>query len=859
MVNNFSVKAHLAEAHQISTRGGGKIACPFCGHRTMSVTKNDLLAKCHHPSCGRFINQYSVDGPRNPLQACLWEFATVCKKELMRQSENIEMLQSGAGRYLAEGRHIHPQVIADSLIGAVPAEFNVETFFAPYREKIESGLRKTGLSSKQKQRLEQMLSIFDTAQEKLKESLHSGSLAFFYTNPRNEILSIRFRQPYTKIFSWFKSFTRSGVFDPQLQESDKMIKFTFILLVEGEFNLLSLQSILARAERPYEPVIALGSTSAVDWNTLREYKGRWVLFKDHDEAGDKLALDIQEHRTFMVTQAPLPDADLDSFLQGFSSPSAALIALQDLINSSQTRYRTLSSIASQAHEIRQNKTQLKEFEVNKLVSRLIIEEMKDRGTFYKTRLAPYYFDHEHSRLLLIHKEAQSMLELLHRLGLNPVETIHGYVLKELVNESFLHGQQTEVRDLFHYHADSNTLYWANGSREILKIRKDNIETVPNGTDGFLFLENPKYEPFQRVAFDPRRDYLSDLLLNQVNFNEEALLTVNEQKQVLQFYFLGLFFGSILKTRPLLCPVAEKGSGKTSLLRRIGQLFMGPGFDVTPLPEKQQDFQVALANNYFLAFDNVDEKCRWLNDTLAICATGGTIRIRTLYTTKEETELRINTFVALNSRTPNYRRDDVAERLLLLYLQPWGEQKRSEGDLNRELLDLRNAFLSWLLVQLQEILTALDIVPLGDFRTSFRIADFAGFCYRIAKYKGEETQVTQLFEKLSTVQAQFTLEMDPLFECLHRLVERHGIAWFNTRELHQQLSIIAQEEKLTYWVRNPVSLGKVINRLKPALKIYFEIQIRKGHGNTTYYSFSLKEDPNHLNHLTPSAENGKALV
>ncbi len=844
-MNNFSARAYLSDIYGMSLKVGGKQACPFCGHTTLSIAKSDQIAKCFHPTCGRFISPQSLDGERNPVQAFLWDLVSKFKQELLRQGESPDDFYSLGWQYLTAERGIHPQVIREALIGVVPRDLNLDAMVTPHQEKLEQMLGKKQLIKKRQERFAQALENFEAMLEKLETTLSPGNLAFFYTGSKMDILSIRFREPYTKRFSWFKPFPRSGVFNPQLDPNENIPTQPFVMLVEGEVNVLMLQSTLLHAGRPYESCIALGSSSAVDWPTLQSYKGKWILFQDHDEAGEYLAKEMQSRRTFWVTQAPMLDSDLDSFLHSYNAPLKALNALEELIKAAKPRYRFLQSIKAEILDARQNKLKLKEFEVNQRVSGLVIQELKDRGMFYKTRLAPYYFDNETRQLILIHKESPELLRLLHQLGLNPVETIHGYLLRELVNEAFLYGTATEVQDLFHYSPATNTLYWANGSRNIFKITSDKIEVIPNGTDRLLFLENAKYEPFQQVPFESDRDYLFDLLLSQVNFNDEAVLTVDEQRLVLKFYFLSLIFGSMMKTRPILCPVAEKGSGKTSLLRRVGQLLLGPGFDVTPLPEKQQDFQVALANNYFIGYDNVDERCKWLNDTLAVCATGGTIRLRTLYTTAEETEIQIRAFVALNSRTPNYRRDDVAERLLILNLKPWGEYKRSESDLNRELQDTRNAFLSWLLIELQQILKALAAVPAENFKTQFRVADFASFCYRIAKFQGTEESIKTLFQKLSTVQSHFTLENVGLYDCLCHVAEVWPGKWFGTTELHMALKVASETQGLPYSVKNAVSLGRILQQIKPNLSLFLDVQTRKERSNKNQYSFRSLSDKREL--------------
>jgi hypothetical protein len=66
-------------------------------------------------------------------------------------------------------------------------------------------------------------------------------------------------------------------------------------------------------------------------------------------------------------------------------------------------------------------------------------------------------------------------------------------------------------------------------------------------------------------------------------------------------------------------------------------------------------------------DNVDGRIKWLNDKLAVVATGGNLEKRILHTTNQHKEFPIISTVALTSRTPMFRRDDIAERLQIVSL------------------------------------------------------------------------------------------------------------------------------------------------------------------------------------------------
>jgi len=64
-----SVSQILRTEYGIEARAGGpKVECPFCGHKTFSVTREDSFGKCWRPSCGKTIaaGQRGGGGPYPP-------------------------------------------------------------------------------------------------------------------------------------------------------------------------------------------------------------------------------------------------------------------------------------------------------------------------------------------------------------------------------------------------------------------------------------------------------------------------------------------------------------------------------------------------------------------------------------------------------------------------------------------------------------------------------------------------------------------------------------------------------------------------------------------------------------------------
>ncbi len=50
----------LSESQGVDARpGASKLCCPFCGNSRLAIKRDDTLAKCFHPSCGKFITRWS--------------------------------------------------------------------------------------------------------------------------------------------------------------------------------------------------------------------------------------------------------------------------------------------------------------------------------------------------------------------------------------------------------------------------------------------------------------------------------------------------------------------------------------------------------------------------------------------------------------------------------------------------------------------------------------------------------------------------------------------------------------------------------------------------------------------------------
>ncbi len=196
-----------------------------------------------------------------------------------------------------------------------------------------------------------------------------------------------------------------------------------------------------------------------------------------------------------------------------------------------------------------------------------------------------------------------------------------------------------------------------------------------------------------------------MILSPMRFQEDNL-TAEDRRLLFLVWFYSLFFPELFPTRPILAVIGERGSGKTISLRKVGQLLFGPSFNVMQLTDDPKDFDAAVTHDPFVAVDNSDTKVPWLDDRLAVVATGGSVKRRELYTTNRLVEFPVRAFVGVTSRTPHFRREDVADRLLLFYVKRF-EMFVPESKILNELQVRRDEVLTEVVSHLHEIVRALE--------------------------------------------------------------------------------------------------------------------------------------------------------
>jgi hypothetical protein len=373
-----SVTAILWERHGIAARAGGKVECPFCHHPTFSIKRDDQLGKCFHPSCGRYITPRQHDRQyHHSLAQVLDDLYHDFHQTLLDLREASYL---NAYSYLVTERQIHPQVVVDSMLGAVPpAGYDLEAKFRPLIEEVEAAIaageqRQAGKRGRPKKATgitpHDYLTFLVAAKEKLSNCIvgHSEWLCFFYTDAAHRIVAIRFRRPYAREFVYFKPYKTvgglfgHGLFTPYEPDELKILNDR-LFVMEGEFNPLQFHSLVVRCaeaagkEHGYAFACAVGGVNNADVQTLRKVARSPIICYDHDASGAGFAL-VEKPREVMSVTAfttPPPDSDLDQYIRSFGCDHrAASEAVKALVAHRLSYPRHDQAVAAEIFAIRQN-------------------------------------------------------------------------------------------------------------------------------------------------------------------------------------------------------------------------------------------------------------------------------------------------------------------------------------------------------------------------------------------------------------------------------------------------------------------------------------------------------------------------
>lgn len=467
-------------------------------------------------------------------------------------------------------------------------------------------------------------------------------------------------------------------------------------------------------------------------------------------------------------------------------------------------------------------------EKRRYIQELVQEHMQNEGQFFHTvDDSLFYIRSDVGRPISLTTRSEYLWTLLDmEFGLNPTESEHTYVINGIVNWARTLPVNARLASVSHYDEDSGIVLIHGGRAQVFEVTKYGTRTLTDGAHNVIFPWHPTNEPFR---LDPRElpngEDWSEVLFGSTIDNVLGV-SREEARVLLKVWFLFTLLRSAAVSRPILALFGQPGAGKSTTFRRIYTLLYGKYRGLSSVTNAD-DFDHAVASDPLVVLDNVDTWERWLPDRLAASISNIDIVKRKLFTDSDIVVLKRQAMIAITAHNPQFGREDVTDRLLLLNLKRL-EHFQPEADIIERIDRLRSVLWYAITQDLQTILNASQ--PSKDEIPQMRVEDFARIGYWIAKALGVGEQFTSVVNKVRISQKMFSVEEEQmLVDAIAKMVEHDNeeTVWRSAGQLWTILSDHCTQDTLGFQkkYKSPVALGKKLWSLQDALKEAFVVEFK----------------------------------
>ncbi len=270
---------------------------------------------------------------------------------------------------------------------------------------------------------------------------------------------------------------------------------------------------------------------------------------------------------------------------------------------------------------------------------------------------------------------------------------------------------------------------------------------------------------------------------------------------------------------ILALIGGQGTGKSFLCKLIARLTDPSQVGLQILSKNTTDLVVAAQNAHVLFYDNIRQIAETISDACCVCATGGSLSKRKLYTDSEQSISILHAAMVLNGIFDFITQSDLAQRSLTIHLSDMNESDRmSERDLEEQLEQDMPEILQGLFELIAEIFKHL---PEAEVIHPERMIDFSKWLSAMEMVNGAPAGVYQevYSECLKEAQLNSLLE-NPLAAAVYQFADRLDKYWQGRpsellHELNDGAAYSAQRS--VDWPKSPESLSKRLKVLCAPLK------------------------------------------
>ncbi|MCL5957861.1 MAG: hypothetical protein M1358_00860, partial [Chloroflexi bacterium] len=192
-------------------------------------------------------------------------------------------------------------------------------------------------------------------------------------------------------------------------------------------------------------------------------------------------------------------------------------------------------------------------------------------------------------------------------------------------------------------------------------------------------------------------------------------------------------------------------------------------------------------------------------------------------------IHYRTWLAFTARTPDtLKRDDIADRLLLLYLnriKPY--RVVAEREFLAEAEKQRNAWWGDVLKSLNQMVAAIRAGKLST-HSGLRMADWESLGRLAAEVEGVPDLWSEFVKELRQSQSDFLLEDEPIAEAIDKYLSANVINQgreLSTRDLYNELTkaLFGDEKPGRDWPKSAVGFGKILSTLRRDLRTRYRVE------------------------------------
>lgn len=398
--------------------------------------------------------------------------------------------------------------------------------------------------------------------------------------------------------------------------------------------------------------------------------------------------------------------------------------------------------------------------------------------------------------MLSTQDVQSAVEIIEILTSDEVEEIE--VCKRIFNNGFQFAYELDK--------DDGTCVW---------IEEGKVSLTQ--TEGIIFRHSANYANQVEPNLNIKPKKLLGFMKKHFNLKSDR------DVKLLTLYLVTAFWGLCIN-HPILVLTGEKGSSKSSTLRKLERLIDPKSSDLTSgIPKGNDGLALRLYNSYYVALDNLSSLSSRISDLLATAITGGCITKRALYKNSGEVILDIKAVVAINGVSLVAKESDLLDRSLIITLDRIPpDEILTEEELWNEFEQDRSDILGCCFKILASAMNDTEEI---ETKNKIRMADFHIACIKVGRVLGwSEDEISDLLWANQKNVNKCTLDEDIVALCVIELMQERRQYTNSVSGLLNDLLEVADKNSITSTLlpKTPNHLSTRLNKAKSNLQSEYGI-------------------------------------